>query len=122
MPTRPLETATQDWEPVVLNTTGVKTRALNKETQKNISKQTAADANAKKVDKATEPGQIVMMPRDISIQLVAGRVAKKMSQKELATQLNIPIKIIQDIEAHKYKRDMQLAQRIAKKLGIQLKK
>lgn len=122
MPSRPLETATQDWEPVVLNTTGVKTRALNKETQKNISKQTAADANAKKVDKATEPGQITMLPRDISIQLVAGRVAKKMSQKELATQLNIPVKTIQDIEAHKYKRDMQLAQRIAKKLGIQLKK
>ena len=34
----------------------------------------------------------------------------------MATQLNIPID--QDIESHKYKRDMGLAQRIAKKLGI----
>lgn len=122
MPTRPLETAGQDWTPVVLNTTGVKKRQINKETEKNISKQSAADANAKKVDQATEAGQITLLPRDISIQLVAGRVAKKMSQKELATQLNIPVKTIQDIESHKYKRDMQLAQRIAKKLGIQLKK
>ena len=122
MPSRPLETAGQDWTPVVLNTNGVKTRVMNKEVQKNMSKQSAADVNAKKVDHATEPGQIAMMPRDISIQLVAGRVAKKMSQKDLATQLNIPIKTIQDIETHKYKRDMALAQRIAKKLGIQLKK
>ena len=50
------------------------------------------------------------------VQLVAARVAKKISQKDLATQMNIPIKIIQDIENHRYKNDMQLAQRIARKL------
>ena len=37
MPSRPLETAGQDWTPVVLNTNGVKTRVINKEAQKNIS-------------------------------------------------------------------------------------
>ena len=81
MPTRPLETATQDWTPVILNTNGVKSRAINKETQKNISKQSASDANAKKLDKATEAGHIDILPRNISIQLVSGRVSKKMSQK-----------------------------------------
>ena len=105
---------------MVLNTNGVKSRAINKETQKNISKQSASDANAKKLDKATEAGHIDILPRNISIQLVSGRVAKKMSQKELATQLNVPVKTIQEIESHKYKRDMKLAQRIAKILGIQL--
>ena len=45
-----------------------------------------------------------------------------MSQKDLATQMNIPIKTIQDIENGRYKNDMQLAQRIARKLGITLTK
>lgn len=122
MPGRPLETATQDWNTVVLSKTTQNTRNQNKEIQRNISKQSASDAATKKIDNATEPEKIVMMPREISVQLVAGRVAKKMSQKDLATQLNVPLKTIQDIESHRYKRDMHLAQRIAKKLGIILKK
>lgn len=122
MPSRPLENATQDWTPVVLNKSAQQARSMNTELQKNLSKQSSTDANAKKLDKATEAGKIDLLSRDISVQLVAGRVAKKMSQKDLATQLNVPIKTIQDIESHKYKRDMALAQRIAKKMGIQLKK
>ena len=122
MPSRPHENATQDWTPVVLNKSAQQARSMNTELQKKLSKQTSADANAKKLDKATEAGKIDLLSRDISVQLVAGRVAKKISQKDLATQINVPIKTIQDIEAHKYKRDMALAQRIAKKLGIQLKK
>ena len=122
MPSRPLETANQDWTPVVLNKSGQHKRNENKEQQRNMSKQSSSDAKAKKLDQATEPGKIEMLPRSISSQLLAGRVAKKMTQKDLATQLNIPVKAIQEIEAHKYKRDMALAQRVAKKLGIVLVK
>ena len=122
MPSRPLETANQDWTPVVLNKSGQHKCNENKEQQRNMSKQSFSDAKAKKLDKATEAGKIEMLPRGISAQLLAGRVAKKMSQKDLATQLNIPVKTIQEIETHKYKRDMALAQRVAKKLGIVLAK
>ena len=122
MPSRPLENASQDWSPMVLSKSGQQRRAENTEQQRNMSKQSSSDANAKKLDKATEAGKIEMLPRGISSQLLAGRVAKKMSQKDLATQLNIPVKTIQEIEAHKYKRDMALAQRMAKKLGIVLTK
>ena len=122
MPSRPLENASQDWSPMVLSKSGQQRRAENTEQQRNMSKQSSSDANAKKLDKATEAGKIEMLPRGISSQLLAGRVAKKMSQKDLATQLNIPVKIIQEIETHKYKRDMALAQRMAKKLGIVLTK
>ena len=122
MPSRPLENATQDWTPVVLNKSAQQARSMNKEHERNISKQSSSDAKAKKIDQATEACKLEMLPRSISGQLLAGRVEKKMSQKDLATQLNIPIKTIQEIESHKYKRDMGLAQRIAKKLGIQLKK
>ena len=122
MPSRPLENASQDWSPMVLSKSGQQQRAENTEQQRNISKQSSSDAKAKKLDQATEPGKIEMLSRGISTQLLAGRVAKKMSQKDLATQLNIPVKIIQEIESHKYKRDMALAQRMAKKLGIVLTK
>tara|TARA_Y100000813_G_C23995517_1_gene273287 strand:+ start:273 stop:641 length:369 start_codon:yes stop_codon:yes gene_type:complete len=122
MPSRPLENASQDWSPMVLSKSGQQRRAENTEQQRNMSKQSSSDANAKKLDKATEAGKIEMLPRGISTQLLAGRVAKKMSQKDLATQLNIPVKTIQEIETHKYKRDMALAQRMAKKLGIVLTK
>ena len=122
MPSRPTETANQDWTPVVLNKSGQHKRTENTEQQRNMSKQTADQAKAKRLDAATEPEKIAQLPRNISVQLVAARVAKKISQKDLATQMNIPIKTVQDIENHRYKNDMQLAQRIARKLGVTLVK
>ena len=122
MPSRPLENASQDWTPVVFSKSTTQNRAANTEQQRNMSKQTAEQAKVKRLDAATEPEKIAQLPRNISVQLVAARVAKKISQKDLATQMNIPIKIIQDIENHRYKNDMQLAQRIARKLGTTLTK
>lgn len=122
MPSRPLENASQDWTPVVFSKSTTQKRAANTEQQRNMSKQTAEQAKVKRLDAATEPEKIVQLPRNISAQLVAARVAKKISQKDLATQMNIPIKTIQDIENHRYKNDMQLAQRIARKLGTTLTK
>ena len=122
MPTRPQENANQDWTPVVFSKSSVQKHAANTEQQRNMSKQTKEQANTKRLDASTEPEKIAQLPRNISVQLVAARVAKKMSQKDLATQMNIPIKTIQDIENHRYKNDIQLAQRIARKLGVTLAK
>ncbi len=74
------------------------------------------------MDAATDPGVIEMMPRNIVAQLIAARVAKKLSQKQIASQLNIPQKTIQEIESHKHAKDMKLAQRIARHLGCTLVK
>ena len=111
----------RDWDPLVFkkntdNNTdhkaaGRKTSLMPSHVQRN-----------KKLDAATEADKIVMMPRETITQLISGRIAKKISQKQLATQLNIPVKTIQDIEAYKHKKDMQLAQRIAKALGIRITK
>lgn len=122
MPSRPLENANQDWTPVVFSKSTSQARAANTEHQRNMSKQTKEQASVKRLDAATEPEKIALIPRNISVQLVAGRVAKKMSQKDVANQMNIPIKTIQDIENGRYKNDMQLAQRIARKLGTTLTK
>jgi ribosome-binding protein aMBF1 (putative translation factor) len=122
MPTRQVENTNQDWTPVVFSKSTTQNRTVNAEQQRNMSKQTAEQAKVKRLDAATEPEKIAQLPRNISVQLVAARVAKKISQKNLATQMNIPIKTIQDIENHRYKNDMQLAQRIARNLGITLTK
>ena len=39
MPSRPLENATQDWTPVVLNKSAQQARSMNTELQKKLSKQ-----------------------------------------------------------------------------------
>ena len=121
MPTRTQENVNQDWTPVVFSKS-TQNHTANTEEQRNMSKQTADQAKTKRLDAATEPDKIAHLPRNISVQLVAARVAKKISQKDLATQMNIPIKTIQEIENHRYKNDMQLAQRIARKLGVTIVK
>ena len=113
--------STQDWDPLVFKKNSVD-NASRKEAERKTSLMPSHVQRDKKLDAATEADKIIMMPRDIVIQLIAGRVAKKMSQKQLATQLNVPIKTIQDIETHKHKKDMGLAQRIAKVVGIRIAK
>jgi ribosome-binding protein aMBF1 (putative translation factor) len=122
MPTRTLENVNQDWTTVVFGKSTAQNRTANTEQQRNLSKQTAEQAKVKRLDATTEPAKIAQLPRDISTQLIAARVAKKLSQKDLATQMNIPNKTVQEIENHRYKNDMQLAQRIARKLGVTLVK
>jgi len=102
----------QDWTPMVL-----RKRPAGPKT----AEQHSSDPK-KKIDSAVEPAKTEYMPRNISVQLVAARVAHtpKLSQRALANRLNLPIKTIQDIEQHRHPRDMALAQRIAKELGVRL--
>ena len=119
MPNTTTPNVTQEWDNVVFNKRNPK---VSKDSDKNISKISKYDATQKKLDNAVEPEKIELMPRNIIIQLIAGRVEKKMSQKQLATALNIDIKTIQNIESYKHKKDMNLAQKIARKLNIKLVK
>ena len=118
MPTNTGVNVTQEWDNVVLK----KSTTSNVEKSNNNKKVSQFDAKQKKIENATDVDVIDMMPRNITIQLISGRVAKKLSQKQLANNLNINLKIIQDIETHKYKKDMNLAQKIARYLGIKLVK
>ena len=63
-----------------------------------------------------------MMSRDIVKQLIALRTSKNKTQKQLANELNLMPKIIQEIETYRHPNDMKLAQRIARHLGGTLKK
>ena len=118
MPHQPLPNANQDWVPVVLNQ---KSKVGPKNAQ---TAPTGLTNKERKLDDATEAEKSELMPRNISSQLVAARVAHipKMSQKDLAKQLNIPIKTIQDIEQHRHPNNMALAQKIARHLKVKLVK
>ena len=74
------------------------------------------------LNNATDPAKQELMPREIVKQLTALRTTRKKSQKTVANELNLPAKIIQEIESFRHVKDMKLAQRIAKSLGGTLNK
>ena len=118
MPQKPQPAPSQDWNPMVLNG---KAPARGKPVAPPVS---AAAAKDRKLDNATEAEKKELLPRAIGAQLMAARHAHvpKLSQKDLALQLNIPQKTIQDIEQHRHENNMALAQRIARHLGVKLVK
>tara|TARA_B100001175_G_C19403972_1_gene587692 strand:+ start:138 stop:461 length:324 start_codon:yes stop_codon:yes gene_type:complete len=97
----------QDWEPVVLK----KTHNTNK------------TINVKKVNSDTMDIEIkptVSLNNSLLIQ--KARMAKKMSQKDLAQKLNIDSKVIQTYESGKAIPDNKLMIKLEKILNIKLNK
>lgn len=112
-------TIMQDWTPMVLNS---KKATSDKS---NVSEKKSLSAEQKKIielNNVTDAQKTHLMPRDIVKQLIDLRTSRKKTQKQLANELNLPPKIIQEIESYKHANDMKLAQRIAKTLGGTLKK
>ena len=58
--------------------------------------------------------------KDTSHILQQGRLAKKLSQKQLSQQLHMPMRIIKDIESGKAPRNKALFQRLARYLGVKI--
>jgi len=111
---------TQDWATILLNA-----KPKTSDDKKTSTALTPTiSAKDRKLENSTEAEKKELLSRNISVQLVAARVAHvpKISQKDLANQLNIPIKTIQEIEQHRHGNDMALAQRIARHLKIKLVK
>ena len=112
MPQRASLPVSQEWDTVV----------LNKKQTSNVPKCPTSNKKQFNLENATEPNSIELLPRNIIVQLVAARVAQKLSQKDLANRLNLDIKTIQKIESFKHEKNMALAQKIAKCLKISLVK
>ena len=98
----------QDWEPVVLK----KTNNTNK--TNNVKKENYSDT----MDIEVKP--TVSLNNSLLIQ--KARMAKKMSQKDLAQKLNIDSKIIQTYESGKAIPDNKLMIKLEKILNIKLNK
>ena len=112
----------QDWRPVVISGGNVRgPKYKNKITTYKNKGQEKSSKN-KKLDEATSSAKIEKVPKKIAQQLIAGRNAKKWKQKELAANMSLPVKTIQDVESCKAKYNKQLVQKMARKLGIKLEK
>ena len=86
----------QDWKPVIFRkkTSTETTNARQAELRVSLSQQ------KKKVEE-TESGSRTKVSRAMAKQIAQARIAKKLTQKELATKLNIPVKIVQQYESGK---------------------
>lgn len=100
----------QDWEPVILNN--------KKNTYNNNSKVNKSLNNLDNEEDVIKP--TVSLSNSLLIQ--NGRLAKKLSQKQLAQRLNIDSKIIQGYESGKLVPDVKLMTRIENILNIKLNK
>ena len=104
----------QDWKPVVFTKASKKKKIVAK------FHETESAAKNRKLDAATDTEKRETISRETSQKLMQARIAKKLKQKDLATRLNLPVKVIQEIETAKHPLNKALYQKIARYLGILL--
>jgi len=104
----------QDWEPVILNN--------KKNTYKDNSKKNNKSNNElnNDLEETNIKNPTVSLSNSLLIQ--NGRLAQKLSQKQLAQRLNIDSKIIQGYESGKIVPDVKLMIKIENILNIKLNK
>ncbi|XP_020582421.1 multiprotein-bridging factor 1c [Phalaenopsis equestris] len=144
MPIRLAGNITQDWDPVVLSKRKPKgadlkdPKAVNNairsgaavETVKKFdagsNKKGASAAsqpaiNARKLDELTEPSALDRVPADIRLAIQKARLEKKMSQAELAKQINERAQVVQDYESGKAVPKPALLAKMERVLGVKLR-
>ena len=122
--------AHQDWNPVVLkknqkqlkemNNGKVPTKIIN---NKNYQANSSSTQLSKKVlDENNDDFKIETVSRSLSVQIQKARTARKISQKDLANQLNTQLSVIQSYENGKATPDGAFLSKMSKILGVKLKK
>ena len=112
----------QDWTPVIIsgkNKLSASTKRKNMVVQKKQTYSQTASKN-KKLDESNEAKKILKVPKEVARQIIDGRVAKDLKQKQLASMLSIPVKIISDIESCKSAYNKNFINKIGRKLGIKI--
>ena len=111
----------QDWKPVVLRK-NISTTKKNTEKVVSVSKNNTNNnyqgTGKKIVDDDGEVKKIPTVGMAIGKQISQARSAKKLSQKDLATQMNLPLQTIQQNENGKAVRNNGLLARLERKLGV----
>jgi len=101
-----------------------KPKAQIKQEKKNQPKKTQNDKGIAilklehKADNTDEPLKIVTVPREVSLNIQKIRCSKKIKRDDLAKKMNIPTKVLEEIENGKYKYDKLLINKILKYLQI----
>ena len=140
MPTRSSGPISQDWEPVVLHKPRPKTqdlrdpKAINKALRSGIPVETVKKAvagtnkkasatvvNARKLDEETEPAALAKVAPEIRLAIQKARIDKKMSQAELAKQINERPQVVQEYENGKAVPNQMVLAKMEKVLGVKLR-
>lgn len=118
----------QDWEPVVIKknpakTTSASSSAVARSRVQNNNASTSSINNkpAWKIEQQVDGDvgkPMTLVSKEDGAKITRGRVAMKLSQKDLAMKLNLPAKTIQDIENGKAVENKALLSKIRKMLNI----
>ena len=116
----------QDWTPVVLKSKkkpiGIKRNQMPVSLEKkyNAGKNSQQKTvNAKKIEE-NEEVEIPKIPHEFKIQIQQARQKKKMTQRQLALECNIPETVIRDYELGKCLPNSSHLSKIGKILGVNL--
>jgi len=120
----------QDWKPVVFKKTQKQLQKENPnkyKTQKTVKKNSKPNSNStqplkKFTDDDPESLHIKKVSLDLRKQIQQARTAKKMTQKDLANKLCVPVTTIQNYENGKAIPNGAFIAKIGRVLGVKLKK
>ncbi|KAJ7973883.1 putative Multiprotein-bridging factor [Quillaja saponaria] len=140
MPTRSTGTITQDWEPVVLHKSKPKAQDLRKPKAVNQALRSGGEVQtikkfdagsnkktagpvvyARKLDEGTEPGCLDRVSTDVRQAIQKARLDKKMSQAELAKQINERPQVVQEYENGKAVPNQAVLAKMERVLGVKLR-
>lgn len=138
MPSRSTGTITQDWEPVVLHKSKPKAQDLRnpkavnqalrsgaevqtiKKFDAGSNKKTAPVVSARKLDEGTEPAALEKVPTEVRQAIQKARL-EKMSQAELAKQINERPQVVQEYENGKAVPNQAVLAKMERVLGVKLR-
>jgi putative transcription factor len=141
MPVVPVQSGGQDWAPVNAGAGGLSKPKVPVNAQQlrlakaaglvttekrvnaggNKSAHTSgAGMSARKIEEATEVGTLAKVDKDLSKAIMQARMAKKMTQKELATAINEKPQVVGDYEAGKAIPNPAIILKLERSLGVKL--
>ncbi|KAF7813817.1 multiprotein-bridging factor 1c [Senna tora] len=139
MPTRSTGAIAQDWEPVVLYKSKPKAQDLRnpkavnqalrsgaevqtiKKFDAGSNKKTAPVKNARKLEEETEPAALEKVATEVRHAIQKARLEKKMSQAEVAKQINERPQVVQEYENGKAVPNQAVLAKMERVLGVKLR-
>lgn len=115
----------QDWTPVILKGRGTtdkqrKVAAERSGATTTIKKGSVGNSHARKVNQQDDVGEIKRVPKVVGQRIQQGRASKRLTQKDLANQLNVQTNIVAAYENGSAQPDNRLLQRMERVLGVKL--
>ncbi|KAF5812655.1 putative transcription factor Lambda-DB family [Helianthus annuus] len=140
MPTRPAGPVSQDWEPVVLHKTkpkatvlrdsksihqairaGAQVQTVKKHDGGTNKKAPATAVYARKLDEAEQPAAIDRVATEVRQLIQKARIEKKLSQADLAKQINERPQVVQEYENGKAVPNQMVLAKMERVLGVKLR-